>query len=126
MVAGIPKHLLYYIMFGLYIPLYPPLCVVYPLVNKKRGEVENPPCIDDDPSYKLPFGSGSFQLAMLDYQVPAEEVWGSGSGRVSLGQPLQPMNEMGMKQPKKDTCYTVHTRVICFTVLYHFFLTLAL
>lgn len=36
------------------------------------------PCIDDDPSYKLPFGSGSFQLAMLDYQVPAEEVWGPG------------------------------------------------
>ena len=79
---------------GVYIPLYPPFCVVYPLVIKKHGE--------------LPFGSGSFQLAMLDYQVPAEEVWGPGSGRVSLGQ-LQPMNEMGMKQPKKDTCYTVHT-----------------
>ena len=98
MVAGIPKHLLYShdVLFGLYIPLYPPLCVVYPLVIKKHGEVENPLCIDDDPSYKLPFGSGSFQLAMLDYQVPAEEVWGPGSGRVSLGQPLQP-NEMGMK-----------------------------
>lgn len=33
MVAGIPKHLLYShdLLFGLCIPLYPPLCVVYPL-----------------------------------------------------------------------------------------------
>lgn len=42
MVAGIPKHLLYShdVLFGLCIPLYPPLCVVYPLVIKKHGEVD--------------------------------------------------------------------------------------